>query len=500
MSNLIVSDKVDDVSPSFCLAKWNMVSLHLTNGKTHSCYHNPTHDIPLPDLEKNPAVLHNTNQKLKERKQMRNGERPAGCSYCWKVEDLGHKSDRHYRADEWWNREDFESIRDNVELDSTITPAYIEVNFNQACNFKCMYCSPHLSTSWEEEIKEHGAYIFSDGSQHNNIQALERLNLMPKKLAQKENPYVQAFWKWWPEIYNNLKIFRMTGGEPLMDKNTFKVLDYAFERPNSDLEISITSNMCPPKQELFDKFIDKIKKIETIKVWNDDTKVNKNTGNHFFVSPSIKHLTLYISCDTVGEQAEYLRTGLDFQRMQNNTVKFLDESYNSNISIINTFNILSIPKLKEFLEWVLFLRERYSYENQKTVILPVPDREGFKHPNFTKPKNPRIFFDTPILSSPDWFNIKLGSEFEFFRSKMLECIEFMEENLTMGNYTGFEQYEIDKVKRNYDHMMEHMDDDRRKRCKRNFITFIDERDRRRNSNFIEVFPELEFFYKALKDD
>ena len=36
----------------------------------------------------------------------------------------------------------------------------------------------------------------------------------------------------------------MTGGEPLMDKNTFKVMEYVLENPNKDLELSITTNMC----------------------------------------------------------------------------------------------------------------------------------------------------------------------------------------------------------------------------------------------------------------
>ena len=74
------------------------------------------------------------------------------------------------------------------------------------------------------------------------------------KLSQAENPYVTAFWKWWPEMYKSLEVFRMTGGEPLMDSNTFKVLDYVYENPNAWLEMSVTSNMCPPKPVLMDKF------------------------------------------------------------------------------------------------------------------------------------------------------------------------------------------------------------------------------------------------------
>ena len=54
---------------------------------------------------------------------------------------------------------------------------------------------------------------------------------MPPKIAQDENPYLTAFWKWWPELYKNLEVFRMTGGEPLLIPNTFKVLDYVYKNP-----------------------------------------------------------------------------------------------------------------------------------------------------------------------------------------------------------------------------------------------------------------------------
>lgn len=501
MNNLIISDRLDEVSESFCMAKWNMVSLHLTNGKTHSCYHNPTHNIPLEGLENNPGLLHNTETKIQHRQEMRDGKKPSACSYCWKIEDLGHKSDRHFRADEWWNATDFEKIKDGGKLiDETITPAYVEVNFNQACNFKCMYCSPHLSTSWEDEIKTYGSYDLPGGGKHNDINALTRLELMPIKVAQKDNPYVQAFWNWWPTVYPNLKIFRMTGGEPLMDKNTFKVLDYVIENPNSDLEISITSNMCPPKQELFDKFVKKIQDIEKIKIWHDPLKVNKHTNNNYYIGTSCKHIMLYVSCDTLGKQAEYIRTGLDFDRLNENLNAFLDNTNNTTVSMINTFNLFSIPKLRDYLQWILDLREKYSYENQKKISLEVPDSHGRKHDDIIIPKSKKIWFDMPLLEDPKWFSIKLGADFNYFTDIMEECILFMQQNKTKGNFTGFEEYEIQNLIRNYDHMKSYIDPDQKKWYYKSLIGFIEQMDARRELQFKECFPELEFFYNQIKAD
>ena len=57
----------------------------------------------------------------------------------------------------------------------------------------------------------------------------------------EENPYAKAFWKWWPDLYQDLHTFRITGGEPLLAQDTWKVLDYVLEQkePNKKLNLSI---------------------------------------------------------------------------------------------------------------------------------------------------------------------------------------------------------------------------------------------------------------------
>ena len=138
--------KLAEVSPTMCLAKWNQVSLHLPAGLTNSSYHPPLHEIDSEQLKNNPAALHNTAEKLRQREQMLKGERPEGCSYCWNIEDTGEMSDRHYRSGEPWAMQDYEAIKQNP-MTSSWTPRYVEVNFNHACNFKCSYCSPQFSTT-----------------------------------------------------------------------------------------------------------------------------------------------------------------------------------------------------------------------------------------------------------------------------------------------------------------------------------------------------------------
>lgn len=500
-------DRLNAVSPSLCLAKWQQVSLHLPQGLTQSCYHPPTHAIPVELLKKQPSALHNTPQKLAERKMMLEGKRPEGCAYCWRVEDAqsddpkGHLSDRHYRSSEWWNAPTFDEVTGNP-WDYDVTPRYVEVNFNQACNFKCMYCSPHLSTSWEDEIKKYGGYKLEGNYVHNDIPSLEQKGLMPLRVAQKENPYVDAFWRWWPDIYRKLRVFRMTGGEPLMDKNTFKVLDYVNKNPHGQLELSITSNMCPPDQKLFDKFLEKVKEIEELRTYEDKENFNEHSGNHWYVDKGYKHFWLFVSLDGVGKQAEYMRNGLEYERMINNVRTFLRETRHTTVSFINTFNLLSIPSLHKFLEMILELRREFGGRNQvEFTIAPEQTEEekkhGIVHKVYKQQKFQRVFFDIPILRFPPWFHINNSGNYGI--QEVERCLKFMEENVQgddyMETFEGFKPYEILKVKRDLAVMKESITPEQELINKRNFLLYIKEMDRRRQTNFLLTFPEYREYWK-----
>ena len=498
-----MKDKLNAVSSSFCLAKWTQVSLHLPQGLTQSCYHPPTHKIPLKNLDSNPSLLHNTPEKIYERKQMKTSERPAGCNYCWKIEDNSDQlSDRHYRSSEWWASETFDEVVKN-DYDYDVVPRYVEVNFNQACNFKCMYCSPHLSTTWESEIKEHGGYLINGGI-HNDLTALEQKGLMPLQVPNKDNPYVNAFWKWWPNIYRKLRVFRMTGGEPLMDKNTFKILDYVNDNPHGKLELSITSNMCPPDQKLFDTFVEKIKKLEKIRTFEDTENFNEHSKNYWYVDKGFKHFWLYISLDGTGEQAEYIRTGLNYEQLLLNTRTFLQETNYTTVSFINTFNILSITSFKNFLQLILELRKEFGGKHQKEfLIAPASTADEIKnnitHKQYTQKKFQRIFFDIPMLNYPDWLSAQNATP------ELIDIIEdayeFMKQNEQKEDYyhtfEGFKPHEISKMKRNLDIIKKELPKEQLSINRKSFKHFIQQYDYRRSLNFENTFPEMINFLKDI---
>lgn len=499
-------DKLNAVSPSMCLAKWLQVSINLTNGTTQSCYHPPAHKIPLEELVVDVSALHNTKFKKEERKQMLNGERPGGCNYCWRVEDASgsNLSDRHYKSSEWWAQPHYEEVM-SKSFDFNITPRYVEVNFNRTCNFKCMYCSPHISTAWEEEVKKFGPYKLNQFV-HNDISSLKENGYMPIEVATKDNPYVTAFWQWWPTIYRNLRVFRMTGGEPLMDKNTFKVLDYVNENPHGQLELSITSNMCPPDQKLFDKFVSKVQAIEVMRTYEDKDNFNEHSGNYWYVDKGFKHFWLYVSFDGTGAQAEYMRTGLDYELMLNNTRQFLNQTKYTTVSFINTFNILSITSLKSYLQLILDLRKEFGgLAQDEFEIAPESTEEekanGIEHKKYKQKRFQRIFFDIPLLNYPNWFDVKNATP--ELVAVVEDCVAFMESNEQDENYTttleGFKPHEILKLKRNLTIMKEGLEQAQLNSNRQQFYQYVEQHDSRRNTNFLKTFPEMEQFYNLCKE-
>jgi len=433
----LMKEKLDAVSPSMCLAKWKQVSLHLPTGLNNSCYHPPLHTIDVDAIKKDPSALHNTELKNNIRKQMIEGIRPAECSYCWAMEDNGKLSDRHYRSGEPWASEAFDTIVANP--DAAVNPSYVEVNFNHACNLACSYCSPQFSTTWMQEVKKFGAY---PTTQPHNDPAYFTGTRRPI-LNREYNPYVEAFWEWWPDLYKDLVHFRMTGGEPLMDKNTYKVFDYVLANPKPDLHLNVTSNLSVD-QKLWDKYMGYVKQLTTGK---------------------IEHFMQYVSVDTWGDQAEYIRHGLDFNLLLERVEEFLTDIPNySSITFIITMNNLS--------EWIITLRQRYSKDFQ------------------------RVWFDTPVLRTPEWQSMQILPD--HYVSKLESLKEWMETHLETeeNRFHGFKDYEIQRMDRDIAWMRQGTDNVEQKKA--DFYRFFTEADKRHGTAFLEVFPELEVFWNECK--
>jgi organic radical activating enzyme len=426
------------LGPGLCLAKWKQVSLHLATGMTNSCYHPPLHEIDPTALKDNPGALHNTAHKKAQRVIMLKNERPAECNYCWTQEDMGNLSDRHYRSGEPWAANDYNAIRASTGEEDWI-PSYVEVNFNHVCNLKCSYCSPQFSSTWMQETDYYGAYPTSTA--HNDPAHFSgRRRPIPSSY---DNPYVDAFWQWWPSIYNSLEILRITGGEPLLTKNTFKVLDYIIENPKPQLELNINSNLCVP-DKIFDQFINKIKFIQENKL--------------------VKSFKLYTSVEAYGEQAEYIRFGLDYKSWRFNCNRILKEIPDSKLTVMSTYNALSVTSYLDFLKDWNFLRKDHNKRN--------------------------LSLDISYLRWPHHQNIFVLDQ---------SFIKYLDNQLAYMKSEDFFEHEIHRFERIYTIFKDHIKKDQYvEQNQKDFAAFVKEHDKRRGTNFQNTFPEMNDFLQKCK--
>ena len=444
---------MNEVSPTFCMAKWHHTTIYLQTGETHSCYHPKPHKISLDEIAIDASALHNTEQKKLERLEMLNGGKPSGCQYCWNIEALGedYVSDRKERNSTIYTPERFEEIKTGP-WDQNINPEYIEISFGNECNFKCGYCHPKHSSSYHKEIKDFGPYDMVK-NHRNDINWF-------KVYEEETNPYVEAWWRWWPEVSKTLNILRITGGEPLLQQSTWRLLEDLDKNPKPNLEININSNF-GVKPILIERLVDRVNKLLEEK--------------------KIKNFKVFTSLDTWGPPAEYIRTGLDLEVWEKNFHTYLSKT-TLPLTFMITFNILTVTNFVSLLAKILEWRTLYPLNNTGSEL---------RH---------RIRFDTPYLKEPLQYDMNILPK-EQFMPFMHTHLNFIRKNIDDNSPDKFTLLEYEKFKRVVGYMATtKYSVEKLKEGRKDFYNWFTEYDRRRGTDFLKTFPDLASFYNRCKDE
>lgn len=436
-------------SPTFCFAKWYHTNIYLQTGETHSCYHPAPHKINVDQLLANPSALHNTDEKKQERLEMLEGKKPSGCQYCWNIENMGkdYISDRHIRSGSIYNDARLNEVKFNP-WDFNVNPEYIEISFGNECNFRCGYCHPKASSRYYNEIRQYGPYT---GVKNH------RCDIDYFRIYEEDsNPYLRAWWKWWPEVSKSLNILRITGGEPTMQKSTYKLFELLEESPKPHLELNVNSNL-GGKERQVERFTDAV--------------------NSLLTQNKIKQFKLFTSVDTWGPRAEYIRDGLDVNVFEQNLDYFLTRT-EAPVTFMITFNIFSVTTFNLLLEKILEWRKKYNDINSG--------------------RWQRIHFDTPYLKEPLQYDINILPK-ERYIPYMESHLQFIKDNVDDTSKHAFSSMEYEKFRRVVDYMKTTTYNDSRTLDGRiDFWNFFNEQDRRRGNSFVQVFPEMKDFFDLCK--
>jgi organic radical activating enzyme len=433
---------LDPISDSFCAAKWYNATIWLGSGQTTSCHHPPAHLVDKDKVSANPRLLHNTDQKKDDRRKMQAGERPAGCEYCWKIEDMGRDavSDRVYKSKIYPITALKEAYETPAEADVNLRT--LEIAFDRTCQFACSYCNPAFSSTWVKDIRNNGPYtgLVSDGRNHfthtHDSSQLYKFG--------EANPYVEAFHTWWEtDLHQTLQELRITGGEPLMSGETWKLLDwFKNNRGKSTTRLAINSNLGADVD--IDRLIESVRGLE---------------------------FDLYTSNEAYAAQAEYIRDGLNWNAWTRNMNKIISSGAVRRVHVMCTINALCLDSLPKFLDWCLNMKQQY----------------GRDYPSFTL-----NILRFPSFQSPLVLSDKLRIQ---YRDQLIDFLTAVESTHILH------EHEHNHLQRLIDYLdvvkTPHSDAFDMPKLHNDFKQFYTQYDARRGKDFVKTFPALTDWYHTL---
>jgi hypothetical protein len=434
---------LDKISPSFCGAKWYNATIWLGSGMTTSCHHPPAHKIG-DDFITNPRAIHNTAQKKEDRRMMQQGERPPGCEYCWKIEDMGREavSDRVYKS-KIYEIHDLHQAA-GTPPDQDINLRTLEISFDRTCQFACSYCNPAFSSTWVKDIRNNGPYLnlVSDGRNHFTH---EHAGSQLFRFGES-NPYVDAFFSWWEtDLHRTLDELRITGGEPLMSGYTWQLIDWFRDNPGrSRTRLAINSNL-GMDFDVIQRLLDSCEGIE---------------------------LDIYTSMESIGPQAEYIRDGLDYTEWTMNMARIMGDGRVRALHVMCTVNALCLESLPEFLQYLMLWKQQY----------------GANFPNFTLNILRFPSFQSPLVL-PDEIRMR-------HKDRLVQWLDRWESNI------GLHPHERHHMQRLIDYLdvvkTPHSEAFDLPQLRNDFREFYQQYDQRRGKNFRATFPKLAHWYDSIQ--
>jgi organic radical activating enzyme len=404
-----------------CQLKWSHSTVFLTSLATASC-----HRVNQYKFDLNTFDFHNTPEKLQARSLMLQGQWPGlGCEHCKSIEDSGGTSDRMLHLD-------FPGITAPIELDTDltatrVTPRILEIYFSNVCNLKCVYCIPKFSSQINQENTKFGPFLKNDVRLPGRIEIPEDFALATDKM-----------FEWLDKNIHSLNKLLILGGEPFIQKETKRLLDFIELRQLPDLDLVLFSNLTIP-HENFKKQIDQLQQLK--------------------ITSNLNQINLIGSLDCWGPQAEYIRNGLDLKLFEKNFTYVLN---NTDITL-NINSALDPLTANTMPDLVLKINEWSKVRTVYWSLMKTGGRDFF-HPTIFGPEVLNLGFQKAIEEFDDLGDIDKANYKNYFQGIAKEIA-------------------ASKPKIN---------------LQRKLKTYLLELDRRRGTDYVSTFPALASLLKNIK--
>ena len=242
--------------------------------------------------------------------------------------------------------------------------------------------------------------------------------------------YNQATLDWIARKGTCLRRFHMLGGEPFFQREFDDYINIWKEYPNPDLIFNVVSNMNVNENRFREK-IDKIMELVQTK--------------------KIERFDLTASIDCWGPKQEYVRRGFDCKRTEKN-IKYVLQYPEIRLNLNSTHSLMSLPAYVDLLN----KKNEWEYEFNRSIYLyGMTVASDHVH---------------PAMLGGDFFK----DTFYTIRSK--HPLKTWDDKQALRNIDGILKT-IEQSEPNVEHI-------------KNFVTVYNELDRRHNTDWKSVFPEL----------
>jgi sulfatase maturation enzyme AslB (radical SAM superfamily) len=452
-----------DPLKTICAMRWDYPVFTINRSEFRNCCKVAPKRIYDADLQEHGTdAFANSEQEIRSRFDLIRGIEARECRHCWALEKNGVQSLRTIstKPEQFYNKiiaptlvnapaYSEEILRSELAKIDSIdhptlradAPRTIEIVLGSLCDMKCMYCSRLYSTQWAAEDLKWGIIT---QAQYDNQEVVA------------SDIYNEKLWEWFEKVKDGVYRVSILGGEPLINPEFYKFVDRFIELFGSDdsrkynkPELFITTNM-NTSPSYFEKFFRNFPKLsEIFKIY------------------------FAVSMESVGDRAEYIRNGLDWQRFDRNINAILSKTdLDFKISFVMTINVLSVTNTKQFMEYIADLYRKYG-----------------------RP----IGIGTNIVDWP--FYLRPNMLTANFSSTIDDCVVYMKQQQDLIDGTSdlrgdsWSEYIAFLESLSYNIKNDATD---RTATRREFANWIDTFDLRRNLNLLETFPELTDFYNYCK--
>ena len=301
---------------TFCAMPWNSIATTATGNYRVCCNSNPNKNVIVGEDGKaakifkvKPSEIWNSETYKTIRKEMLAGIQPDMCERCFKEEAAGIKSARQNWNNKWYDKDKEYTVESNLDIE------YVDLRLGNLCNLKCRMCNPYSSNQW---IDEWNTVVKTAKLAPNFPLTVEEAD----RLGSMTWPEDTRTWDSIIEIADSIEEIYLTGGEPTLAIEQYKLFDILIEKGLSKkIKLKYNTNLTNIPKKM-------------IEYWS-----------HF------RTVQLNASIDAHGELNRYIRYPTAWSSVEKNIDKFLSMP-NVQVQIHCTVQMYNILNLKELFDWI----------------------------------------------------------------------------------------------------------------------------------------------------